>query len=80
MQSLKAIAAWSVSATGASQCYAAGMARGEMAIVDTRAARLVRHWAAHSDSVTDVACSGEQLITASKVRIASRTSADGSSV
>ena len=68
VQSLTAIAAWSVSAAGASQCYAAGVARGEAAVVDTRAGHLVRHWAAHSDSIVDLACSGEQLITASKVR------------
>jgi len=45
------------------------MARGAVAVVDTRArAQLVRHWAAHSDSIADLALNGEQLITASRVR------------
>ncbi len=50
------------------------------AVVDTRAKQLVRHWAAHSDSIADLACSGDQLITASKVRCTpSRTLASVSS-
>ena len=67
-QSLTAITAWGISSTGASQCYAAGMGHGEAAVLDIRAGQLVRHWAAHADSIADVACNGEQLITASKVR------------
>lgn len=44
------------------------MDHGEAAVLDTRAGQLVRHWAAHSLCITDLACTGEQLITASEVR------------
>ena len=68
-QSLTAVTAWGADADGCSQCYAAGMDGGEAAVLDTRAGQLVRHWTAHSGSIADLACSGEQLITASAVRL-----------
>ena len=67
-QSLTAITAWGVDSKGASQSFAVGMDRGEAAVLDTRARQLVRHWAAHSEGIADLACTGEQLITASEVR------------
>jgi hypothetical protein len=74
-QSLTAVTAWGIDAKGCSQCYTAGMDGGEAAVLDTRAGQLVRHWTAHSGSIADVACNGEQLITASDVRLPARGTA-----
>ena len=67
-QSLTAVTACGVDAKGASECYAAGMDGGEAAVLDARVGQHVRHWTAHSGSISDVACKGEQLVTASDVR------------